>query len=48
MAFSLISNLIRNQQTKENFRGFMEPLRDALNAAYPEDNGGGGEGGASF
>jgi hypothetical protein len=37
MAFSLINGLVRDPQKADEFRGFMEPLRDALNAAYPEE-----------
>lgn len=37
MAFSLINGLVRDPQKADEFREFMEPLRDALNAAYPEE-----------
>lgn len=37
MAFSLINGLVRDPAKAEEFRAFMEPLRDALNEAYPED-----------
>lgn len=37
MAFSIVNTLIRDPQKADELRGFMEPLRDALNEAYPEE-----------
>lgn len=42
--FALVMNLMKNDAQRANLQGFFEPIRDALNQAYPIDNSAGGEG----
>lgn len=37
VAFSLVNALVRDPQKADELREYFTPLRDALNAAYPEE-----------